>query len=426
MYASAILIATLTTAIGVGALFLWREPTAAPYGWGVNGIAADPTDSAADGPAKTGVDAAIAAVVARTKGGGSAVDAFQDQGGIRFATPQVSPARAAAVLRARAGRNDTDEDIERTAKHLAAACRLSERLGCAVSHCLEAVAANHRRESKAYDLKQQAFAGPKASIKLLSALPLITIIASELMGSHSARFLLTNPIGWGCLVIGLAWYGAGMLWTHRMLGAFGRNDDTDENLPIALEMLRAALSQGSSIPSALVAVGTVLEEANDEECGEQDDGGYRPLARGMRESGLALTRGASWKEAWLGANAVTLRIRDERDAEDGRKGRRRGRRSGGDGRIGDDAEQERRMGLAALHPSMLVICDCLGEAWSHGASPTDRLTLAAREYDREQLSMIEQEAAKLSVKLLVPTALCFLPAFISIGIVPAIASTLWG
>ena len=30
MYASAILIATLTTAIGVGALFLWREPTAAP------------------------------------------------------------------------------------------------------------------------------------------------------------------------------------------------------------------------------------------------------------------------------------------------------------------------------------------------------------------------------------------------------------
>lgn len=414
MPASATVLIALMAILGVGALFLWHEPTAAPYGWGVNGIAASPNGDA-DGPAKTGIDATIAAIVARTKGGGNVVEAFEDQGGIRFATPQVSAARAAAVLRTRAGKRDPEEDIERTARHLAAACRLSERLGCAVSLCLEAVGIDHRRESRAYDLKQQAFAGPKATIRLLSFLPLLTILAGELMGMHSFRFLFTSVAGWVCLAIGMVWYGAGMLWTNRMLRAFGHREGIDDNLPIALEMLRAALGQGSSIPSAMIAVGTVLTEADtaDErartrrfggsgESGRNGTSEWKPLARSLVEAGRALTRGAGWKEAWLSANAAVLAERGDTDD--------------------DEEDAERVIGLAALHPSMMVVCECLGEAWNHGASPTERLALAAREYDREELSAIEQEAAKLSVKLLLPSALCFLPAFVMIGIVPGIAS----
>ena len=37
-------------------------------------------------------------------------------------------------------------------------------------------------------------------------------------------------------------------------------------------------------------------------------------------------------------------------------------------------------------------------------------------------SAIERNAAKLSVKLLMPTGLCFLPAFVLVGVIPAIAS----
>ena len=40
-------------------------------------------------------------------------------------------------------------------------------------------------------------------------------------------------------------------------------------------------------------------------------------------------------------------------------------------------------------------------------------------------ALIEQTAGKLTVRLLLPTGLCFLPAFMFIGVIPAIASFTW-
>ena len=37
---------------------------------------------------------------------------------------------------------------------------------------------------------------------------------------------------------------------------------------------------------------------------------------------------------------------------------------------------------------------------------------------------MERAAARLSVRLLMPTGLCFLPAFVIVGVLPAIASFL--
>ena len=39
-------------------------------------------------------------------------------------------------------------------------------------------------------------------------------------------------------------------------------------------------------------------------------------------------------------------------------------------------------------------------------------------------SRIEQSAAKLSIRLLLPTGLCMLPAFVAIGVIPAVMSFL--
>ena len=47
---------------------------------------------------------------------------------------------------------------------------------------------------------------------------------------------------------------------------------------------------------------------------------------------------------------------------------------------------------------------------------------AIEQLDRDERAAIERNAAKLSVKLLMPTGLCFLPAFVLVGVIPAIAS----
>ena len=70
----------------------------------------------------------------------------------------------------------------------------------------------------------------------------------------------------------------------------------------------------------------------------------------------------------------------------------------------------------------MLIANCLEAAWHHGASPMAQLRLAVAEHERAERSAIEQSAARLSIQLLSPTGLCFLPAFILIGIIPAIAS----
>lgn len=159
----------------------------------------------------------------------------------------------------------------------------------------------------------------------------------------------------------------------------GANTEADASarqaqLSLSIAMLRAAIAQGTSLPHALSAVGGVT-------------GGQ--LGGQLAMVGTSLERGTRWRDAW----APHVRERDTPDAPD-----------------------------AMTAKACALIEDTLEPSWSHGSSPVDRLELAGEQLDRRRRSAIEQAAGQLSVKLLLPTALCFLPAFIFIGVVPAIAS----
>ncbi|WP_240542182.1 hypothetical protein [Bifidobacterium sp. CP2] len=335
----------------------------------------EPPDGS-DSSSHPGIDATIAAVIARTRGGGGVTEAFEEQGGIRFASARVTASRVERVLTRTAARDESAAEVARVSRRLAAACRLSGRLGCEVSHCLEAVASDHRRERRASALRRQVFAAPQATIRLLSALPAVTVVLAELMGAHPLAFLLETPQGLSCLLVGSLWYAAGMVWTRRLLRGFADQATRPAVLPFALQMLHTALARGTSIPMALETVGTVLRESETAP-DENPDEAIDPLPGMLIHAGTALLRGASWYEAWPrapdGGDAATVR-------------------------------------------------DCLDEAWLHGASPTDRLALAVGQADADERAAIEREAGTLSVRLLAPTGLCFLPAFVCIGVVPAIIS----
>ncbi len=130
-------------------------------------------------------------------------------------------------------------------------------------------------------------------------------------------------------------------------------------LPLVLEMLAVAMRQGASIPHALIAVGGIVS-------GEFGDG--------LQTAGRRLNQGIDWDDAWT----------DEGD--------------------------------------LALVRDAFASSWSNGSSPVNRLDAAVERIDWDERSRIEQSAAKLSIKLLLPTGLCFLPAFMALGIVPSMAS----
>ena len=132
-------------------------------------------------------------------------------------------------------------------------------------------------------------------------------------------------------------------------------------LPLVLEMLGVARRHGTSIPTALITVGEMASEE---------------FGAGLRSAGERLQDGIAWDEAWT---------------------------------EGDE---------------LAVIRDAFASSWSSGSSPVNRLETAIEQLDWDERSRIERSAAKLSIRLLLPTGLCMLPAFVAIGVIPAVMSFL--
>lgn len=145
--------------------------------------------------------------------------------------------------------------------------------------------------------------------------------------------------------------------------------DTDgrRSIPLTLVMglLTVSLKQGASIPRALDDVGEIL-----------DDG----LGDSLRTIAAALNRGTNWSAAWS--------VHDR----------------------GPHAK------------AIISLGEALESSWRQGVSPLGRLEAAIEQQDTNERSTIEQTAAKLSVQLLMPTGLCFLPAFVFLGIIPSVIS----
>ncbi|ROS76576.1 type II secretion system F family protein [Cellulomonas sp. PhB143] len=132
------------------------------------------------------------------------------------------------------------------------------------------------------------------------------------------------------------------------------------DLTVLLELLGAAVHAGAGVPRALGAVGAAV-------------GG--PDGTAMVRAGRALVLGARWDDAWDGA------------------------------------------------PERLeVVAEPLRATWESGSAPAGALHVALTELRREVRARAQRAAGRLGVRLVVPLGLCFLPAFVLIGIVPVLIS----
>ena len=172
-------------------------------------------------PPNAGVLATVAAVRAGVHGGSTLLHAFEGQAGRPFATPVLGFERIRRVLALRACDDDTPGQIERAAVELEAACQLSERMGCGAVRCLDAVEGAYRRELLNERARRRALSVPLATVRLLSALPALTVLLGEALGARPISFLVGSVPGAGCLTAGIVCYAAGAWWMRMLLDRSG-------------------------------------------------------------------------------------------------------------------------------------------------------------------------------------------------------------
>ncbi|GAA3817903.1 type II secretion system F family protein [Cellulomonas soli] len=132
---------------------------------------------------------------------------------------------------------------------------------------------------------------------------------------------------------------------------------------LLLELVDSALGTGAAVPRALDAVARTL-----------------PGAQGAALHGVAsaLALGAGWSTAWAHA------------------------------------------------PSSGELERALAVSWTTGAAPGPALRAAADRLRREARGEAREAAARLGVHLVLPLGLCFLPAFMLLGLVPVVISLAGG
>lgn len=100
---------------------------------------------------------------------------------------------------------------------LAAAWETAGRTGAPLAQVLEGLAGAVEDELDALAARDTALAGPKATARILSSLPLLGLGLGLLMGTDPLGVLLGQAWGHLALAAGLLLSAAGLLWTRRLV-----------------------------------------------------------------------------------------------------------------------------------------------------------------------------------------------------------------
>jgi tight adherence protein B len=176
---------------------------------------------------------------------------------------------------------------------LAAAWEVAAACGAPLAGSLRGLAAALRDEAQLRREVRTALAGPNASARLVAWLPAIAVGFGLVLGFDTLGVLLGSPLGFGCLLAGLALLWAGRRW-NRALAARAARGRTDAGLEH--ELLAIALTGGVSLDRARALVETALPDPDGDRSGLEID----------RIVGLAAAAGAPVAEL-LRAEAFRLR-----------------------------------------------------------------------------------------------------------------------
>jgi tight adherence protein B len=121
----------------------------------------------------------------------------------------------------KASGNGTGGRERRVWGELAACFDIAEASGCPLADVLTRFAAQLEAEDDAEAARQTALAGPKATVRLLTWLPLFGLGLGALLGVDPMKTLLGTPFGVAALAAGVVLAAAGRVWSSRLVRVAG-------------------------------------------------------------------------------------------------------------------------------------------------------------------------------------------------------------
>ncbi len=248
---------------------------------------------------------------------------------------------------------------------LGAALAVCERTGAPTAGMLQTLAEALRDLHDAAQARRSAFAGPRSTARILLVLPVAGLGLGMLLGGDPLRLLLSSGSGRLLALTGTALTALGWWWMRRLIRRADPPLPSRVDPSVVLELIAGALESGLPLSRAVAAVAPCLPPGIDTS---------------------ALTRLSTALEAGVPASLATADLPP---------------------------------GLAALADSALL-------AETTGADLARVLRSAARDARRGRARDAEVLAAQLAVRLVLPTGLTLLPAFVVLGIIPTVMSLLGG
>lgn len=176
------------------------------------------------------------------------------------------------------------------------------------------------------------------------------------------------------------------------------------SIPFVLEMITVCVRHGASIPRALELVGEALE-------GE--------LGSGLQRIAQLLQTGTTWHEAWKYEDWSREVLMEHTNRMNARTIHHGAAQTTGSTRVTNEYVT---LGKQQCTQYYARLADALEPSWRHGVSPILRIEAVIEQLDRDDRRGIEDAGARLSVRILLPVGLCFLPSFIMIGVIPCLAA----
>jgi tight adherence protein B len=139
--------------------------------------------------------------------------------------PDLAPVAAAAQLGSEvpaAWRMVAERPGADSLRSVAAAWQVAERSGAGLALVLERISEALRAEDAVRREVDAALGPPRATARMLAALPAFGLLLGIGMGGDPVGFLLTTPLGAGCLVTGSGFAVAGVWWVDRLAHAAQR------------------------------------------------------------------------------------------------------------------------------------------------------------------------------------------------------------